>query len=148
MLYNWIIRLFRRCIYFLLGFHFSSIFFITIISTIFVLQITFTRYLHIKNKPTKDPKESVSAGSGYGLQQPTAACYLGQCRTGFLNGQKSATVVSHLTALTGEKSKQITANYDLVVFLHAEKMTMCKFKMCSLPDTESTLKEFALLFFL
>lgn len=29
--------------------------------------------------------------------------YLGQCRTGFLKGQKSATVVSHLTALTGKK---------------------------------------------
>lgn len=31
--------------------------------------------------------------------------YLGQCRTGFLKGQKSATVVSHLTALTGKKKQ-------------------------------------------
>lgn len=30
--------------------------------------------------------------------------YLGQCRTGFLKGQKTATVVSHLTALTGKKT--------------------------------------------
>lgn len=66
---------------------------------------------------------------GPGQKLRTAECYLGQCRTGFLNGQNSATVVSHLTALTGKQSRQITANNVPVVFLYTQKKKgTCEFK--------------------
>lgn len=89
------------------------------------------------------------------MTESKADCYLGQCRTGFLKGQKSATVVSHVTALTGRKrhkSKKKTFTFsvpkkhvivEVLVFQKKKKMFIC-----FLPGTDSTLKEFALLFFL
>lgn len=51
-------------------------------------------------------------------------CYLGQCRTGFLKGQKSATVVSHLTALTGREKKNTQRKN---VFLYTNNMLLFKY---------------------
>lgn len=66
--------------------------------------------------------------------------HLGQCPTGFLKGQKRATVVSQLMPLTGggDESK-VSGMCVWVCPLTPERVS---------PGTEVTLKEFALLFFL